>query len=206
MENSEESIWLKNVLTCAEGYEALAVEQFTQRLISLARTRLPQRLQRRVDPEDIVQSAFNSFFQRHQDNQFQLENSSDLWRLLAAITYHKVVRALEFHGRQQRDYSRDHDLNQAGPGETSHQISLDDKSASVSTIAVMAELLEQILDRLPEAYRKILQLRLDNYSIDEIASQTNMSSRTVDRALERARKIATDILTEDEDGPCQAEI
>ena len=37
-------------------------ERYLQRLLALVRTRLPGKLARRVDPDDVVQSAYRSFF------------------------------------------------------------------------------------------------------------------------------------------------
>ena len=48
-----------------DGDEAAATEifeRYVNRLCGLARTQLSQRMQRRVEPEDIVQSAYRSFF------------------------------------------------------------------------------------------------------------------------------------------------
>jgi RNA polymerase sigma-70 factor, ECF subfamily len=39
--------------------------RYAQQLIALARTKLDQRLQQRVDPEDVIQSVYKSFFLRH---------------------------------------------------------------------------------------------------------------------------------------------
>ncbi len=66
-------------------------DRYVERLIKLARSRLSAKLQRRVDPEDVVQSAYRSFFSHAQDGRYQLHKSGDLWRLLAAITVNKVA-------------------------------------------------------------------------------------------------------------------
>ena len=58
MDQTEESVWLDNIIHRRNGYEAAAVDEFADRLLRLARSRLPGRLQQRVDPEDIVQSVF----------------------------------------------------------------------------------------------------------------------------------------------------
>ena len=39
-------------------------ERYTRQLVGLARRRLDERLAGKVDPEDVVQSAFKSFFVR----------------------------------------------------------------------------------------------------------------------------------------------
>ena len=40
------------------------LDRYVSRLIQLARSRLPSKLARRLDPEDVVQSACRSFFRR----------------------------------------------------------------------------------------------------------------------------------------------
>jgi DNA-directed RNA polymerase specialized sigma24 family protein len=80
------------------GDEAAAAEIFDQylsRLTALARTRLSPKLARRVDPEDIVQSAYRSFFRHAQNDRYVLERSGDLWRLLAAIVMNKLHGQVE---------------------------------------------------------------------------------------------------------------
>ena len=42
-------------------------DRFARRLVGLARRRFDRRLAHRVDPEDVVQSAFKSFFVRHRE-------------------------------------------------------------------------------------------------------------------------------------------
>lgn len=66
--------------------------RYVGRLTLLARSRLSPSLARRTDPEDVVLSAYRSFFIRARDGQLTLARSGDLWRLLVAITLHKVYR------------------------------------------------------------------------------------------------------------------
>src|SRR6266478_2806061 len=60
--------------------------RYSRRLIGLARTRLQGEMKRKVDPEDVMQSVFRSFFRRHADGKFELEGWDNLWSLLACIT------------------------------------------------------------------------------------------------------------------------
>jgi len=53
-------------LTAGEDAAATALfRRYGQRLIALARTRLDEAARRKLDPEDVVQSVFRSFFTRH---------------------------------------------------------------------------------------------------------------------------------------------
>src|SRR5262249_5168287 len=102
-----------------EGDEDAAGELFrryAERLLALARSRLSARLARHVDPEDVVQSAYKSFFTGARDGRFALRRSGDLWRLLVAITLHKLQRQAERLAAGKRAVARERQLaNEAGP-------------------------------------------------------------------------------------------
>src|SRR4051794_28405516 len=73
------------------------VEGYLDRLVILARRHLHQRLAPRVDPEDIVQSVFRTFFSRVKDGQFVFSEQDDLTKLLVRITMNKTLRQVAFH-------------------------------------------------------------------------------------------------------------
>ena len=73
--------------------------------MTLARRRLSQRLASRVDPEDIVQSAFRSFFARAREGRFVFAEQDDVCKLLVRITLHKTLRQVAFHKAAKRDPS-----------------------------------------------------------------------------------------------------
>lgn len=187
MNEESESVWLENVVHLKNDYEADAVSRFSGRLLAFAKSRMPTQLNGRVDPEDVVQSVFRSFFQRNQSGSFVFEESSDVWRLLAAITYRKVQQTIRHHHRQQRDVTRE-----SVP--TDEFSPLVESEATASSLTMMEELIDGIIERIPETHRSILTLRLENYSIEEIADKVQVSSRTVERALALIRKTATQLL------------
>src|SRR5207249_2634486 len=93
-----------------QGDESAArqiVERYIDRLMTLARRRISQRLASRVDPEDIVQSAFRTFFVRAKEGQFVLADQNDLCKLLVRITLHKTLRQVAFHKATKRDPSQE---------------------------------------------------------------------------------------------------
>lgn len=187
MLEQQDADWLDAVIEQRDGYEADAVERFAERLIAMARSRMSDPLKRRVDPEDIVQSVFRSFFARNSDGRFEFQQADDVWRLLAAITYRKVQRAVRFHYQQQRDVSRE-------TADSEHTRSLKAIEPTASSLVMMMELLDGILEQLPETYQEVLRLRLENFSIEEIAEQLSVSSRTVNRALAVVRQLATGLM------------
>src|SRR5262245_57090075 len=79
------------------------VRRYTERLLALARSRLSARLTRHIDPEDVLQSAYRSFFVGTRDGRYVLQRTGDLWRLLVAITLHKLHHRVERHTAGKRD-------------------------------------------------------------------------------------------------------
>src|SRR5262245_50635962 len=92
------------------GEDAAAREvfqRFARRLIALARRKFDHQLAHRVDPEDVVQSAFKSFFLRHREGKFQFGDWNGLWSLLTLITIRKCVDRVEYHRAERRDVGRE---------------------------------------------------------------------------------------------------
>src|SRR5262245_17599549 len=92
------------------GDRAAATELFrryVQRLIALARSRLRGTMVQRVDPEDVVQSAYRSFFAANADGHYDSQRGDDLWELLATITLHKVYRQIRRFKAQKRSWERE---------------------------------------------------------------------------------------------------
>src|SRR6476661_4473223 len=82
-------------------------ERFAGRLVALARGRFNRLLARKVDPEDVVQSAFKSFFVRHREGRLDVDDSGGLWNLLTLITLRKCADRAEYFLSQRRDAARE---------------------------------------------------------------------------------------------------
>src|SRR5436189_1936996 len=82
-------------------------ERFSRRLIGLARGHLGGRLRYKVDPEDVVQSAFKSFFLRYGDGALAAEGWDGLWGLLTTITLRKCSDRVRYYTTEGRDLSRE---------------------------------------------------------------------------------------------------
>src|SRR5262245_39399361 len=81
--------------------------RYAGRLLALARTRLGPRLRPRVDPEDVVQSSFRSFFHHCAAGDFDLPDPGHLWGLLALFTLRKCHRQVDHHQAARRDVRRE---------------------------------------------------------------------------------------------------
>ena len=111
--------WQEWVRALVAGDEQVAGEfwgQYGGRLQGLAEEYLTTRLQRRVSPDDVVQSVCRTFLMRARAGRFVLEDPDSLWRLLCAITLTKIRQQARFHGRQKRTAQRERLLGDAGYG------------------------------------------------------------------------------------------
>src|SRR5436189_5874866 len=86
-------------------------DRYVGKLVSLAQRNLSSQLGRRIDAEDVVQSAFRSFFRGTRDGRFHLEPGQDLWRLLAVMTVTKLKKQVEFHTAAKRDFQQERNLS-----------------------------------------------------------------------------------------------
>lgn len=156
--------------------------RYAVRLIALARKRLSASMNRHVDPEDLVQSAYRCFFAGDRGQRYVLRHSGDLWRLLVAITLHKVHDQAKRHRAKKRDLSLEQHFGEA----TSLQHLQTQMLAHDPTPAEAAALtdeLELVLRTLTPEQRRMVEMRLQGYQLDEIAAATRHHERTVRRVM-----------------------
>jgi DNA-directed RNA polymerase specialized sigma24 family protein len=135
--------------------------RYAHRLRALAQRRLSGRLGRHLDADDIVQSAYQSFFAGARAGRYALRRRGDLWR----------------HIGRERSFGSSSSLAKL-------PARLPGAGPSPSQAAQLSETRERILRGLRPAQRRIVELRLDGFEIDEIASQVKRSERTVRRVLD----------------------
>jgi RNA polymerase sigma factor (sigma-70 family) len=161
--------------------------RYSDRLVSLARSGMSAKLSQRIDPEDVVQSVYRSFFLNARDDRFDLQRGGDLWRLLVAITLHKLQDQVERHLAKKRSVKVELSF---GHEAALHGIQADVFSRDPSPIEAvgLAEELEQVMCQQLPLHRRILELRLQGHNHEEIAADTRCSQRTVIRVLKRIKQ------------------
>ena len=168
-----------------QGDEAAATELFrryAERLAAVARGHIGGKLSGRLDADDIVQSAYRSFFIRARDGEFALRHSGDLWRLLVGIVRHKLLSQVERHSATRRSIHSEERFDTKGQSLAEAEALAREPSAEEATLAT--ELLAAIMADLTPVQRRVLELRLQDCTLDEMANQTRRSERTVRRWLE----------------------
>jgi RNA polymerase sigma-70 factor (ECF subfamily) len=161
--------------------------RYADRLIALARGRLSAQLARRVDPEDVVQSAYRSFFAGAREGQYDLQRGGDMWRLLVAITLHKLQDQVKHHTAGKRSIRAEQNFGSEDSllGIQPHLLA--QAPDPVAAVALVDEV-EQLMRRLEPLQRRMLELRLQGHNLYEIAEQTQRSLSTVCRVLDRVKE------------------
>jgi len=159
--------------------------RYFERLTLLAHSRLSPRLARRTDPEDIVMSAYRSFFVGVRAGRFSLGRGGDLWRLLASITKHKLLRQARHDRAERRSVDTEFLL-----GQVDEERCVDpNPEPTPEEAAALADELEWVLSQLSVFGRRVLELRLQGAQLSEIVEDTRRSERTIRRTLEQIRDI-----------------
>jgi RNA polymerase sigma-70 factor (ECF subfamily) len=173
-----------------QGDQQAATELFRRyagRLVALAKSRLSRKMASRVDPEDVVQSVYRCFFADTREGRYELERGGDLWHLLVTITLHKLQLQIKKNTRQKRAVDREETF-----GSENRLLGIGAKMfaqdpSPVEALAMVEEL-EQLMRPLAPLHRRMLELRLQGYTLEEIAGQTGRTQRTVRRVLERLKE------------------
>ncbi len=166
------------------GGEVEATERlffyYAERLSRLAQRYLSPKLAPRVDGDDVMQSALKSFLMRASAGQFRIDNSQDMWKLLVTITVRKARLQVRAHNADVRAVERE--VPQPLDGELAIVDQLTEEP-SVAEALACAEILEQLVRDDPPEYARVLELRLADFSLREIAAELDLSKNTVESIL-----------------------
>ena len=160
-------------------------EKYFRRLVGLARTRLRDAPRRAADEEDVALSAFDSFCRHAEAGRFpDLADRDSLWRLLATFTLRKAAHHLRAANSLKRGGAA---VTEAGSGGLGALVS---REPEPEQVAEFAEECERLLSALgdPEL-KRIALLRVDGYTVEEIAERIGRAPRAVKRKLGLIRGI-----------------
>lgn len=151
--------------------------RYATRLLELAKSRTGAELRQSVDPEDVVQSVFRTFFRRAAEGSYQVPNGDTLWKLLMVIALNKIRSLADYHRAGKRDMRRTQPMQGTLPADHEQE------SLNILQITI-AELTSQ----LHESHQQIIRMRIEGYGVDEIATKVQRSKRTTERVLQAFRE------------------
>lgn len=163
--------------------------RYALRIRRLAEEQLGAGLSRRLDPEDIVQSVFRTFFRRTKCGQYDVPEGEELWKLLLIISLNKIRATARHHRAAKRDVGCTSSLGE-------RDIARDTASEEESRLALRMTV-DELLGKLPAIHKEIVLLRIDGQGVAEIAAHTRRAKRTVERVLQNFRLLLADLIREE---------
>lgn len=153
------------------------------RVTALLRTRVSRKLGRRLDAEDLAQSAFGTFCARVRDGRILIDRGRRPSWLLTTIALRKLFRRLEREKAGCR--SLDKEESHGGvPGSAAQPAgAVDGVPTGLAEQLAAAEELERIVVRFLPAQRRVIELHLCGYDKQAIADETSYTDRTVRAVL-----------------------
>jgi hypothetical protein len=179
--------------------------RYFNQLSVVARRYLKAAPQRMADDEDVVVTAFNSFFQGIKDNRFNRLNSrEDLWQILVMLTSRHAISQAIAENCQKRGggtVRTESAVTGYGIGNVPTALTvISGESPTPEFIVQMLQQCEYLVTSLPsQLLRDIALLRFEGFLCAEIAERVNRSVRTVERKLLMIRTQWTSLLEKELD-------
>jgi RNA polymerase sigma-70 factor, ECF subfamily len=162
--------------------------RYARRLAVLARRHLDTHIRQKVDPEEVVQSAYKSFFLRFGDGKLDVADWENLWGLLTLLTVRKCADKAEYFKAQRRAVNREVSADAPARDGDGPWWTAIDREPSPDEAAALAETVEKLLEGLDEFERPVVELTLEGYSTEEISRHLGRAERSVRRLREKVRK------------------
>jgi RNA polymerase sigma-70 factor (ECF subfamily) len=162
---------------------ARVFHRFAHRLASLAGVRLGESLRRKLDPEDVLQSVFRSFFSRCAGGEFSFTGWDSLWALLAVMTVRKCNRLHAHYRTAKRNIAAE----EPGAADEAIDLAALSREPSAAEVVLLGELMKELLNGRSQRDCVIVSLALQGHDPAEIAAEVGVATRTVYRVLEGVR-------------------
>jgi DNA-directed RNA polymerase specialized sigma24 family protein len=180
-------------------------ERFSPRLKLLVRRHLDNRIFRREDEHDILQSMFASFYSGQSRGKATPASREELWKLLVRITMCKIVNAAKRHMADRRDFRRERPDGRTDPDDSRFPRwmldHVDRSQPSPQEQVAVVEEVDRLLGMLDEPLRQIVVWRIEGFTNEEISCMIGRTVRLVEYKLNLVRK-----LLEHEIGPANARL
>src|SRR5262245_25448769 len=183
------SQWLGRLQGGDPSAARLLWERYFPRLVALGRARLRAAPRRAADEEDVALSAFDSFCRGARLGRFpRLDDRDDLWQVLVLITVRKAID-LVHHERRRARGGRVQTFADLADSEIEALLGAG-AEPSPALAAQMADECRRLLKKLDEpTLRTVALWKMEGYSNQEIADRLDCVVTTVERKLQRVRRL-----------------
>jgi len=190
----DDAHWQRMIAGLRAGDDEAATDFYARYgplLENLAAAHLASGILRRVGPDDVANSACRTFLRRIRGGQFSIGARDNLWNLLCAITLAKARKKARFHLARKRAVAREAHPRAADDEEPVARVPVGGPSPEEA--AAFADQFRHLLERLDDEERRIVLLKLEQRTQEEIAAALGVSERTVRRILRRVEERLTEV-------------
>lgn len=168
-------------------------QRYFERLVARARQKLRGLPRGAADEEDVALSAFDNFCRAAEQGRFpDLADRDDLWQILLMLTDRKAMNLMRNARSQKRGGGKV--INETacldsstGDGPLTR---IPDPEPSPAFAALFAEQCQRMLGQLDDPdLQRVALLKMEAYTVEEIAARMGRVPRTVRRWLQLIRQI-----------------
>ena len=173
-----------------EGDEAAIrrlIERFGPEVRMMVRRRLPARLRNQFDTVDFTQVVWNSVIVDCRDRSEPFEDAKHLLGFLAGVVHNKIAQEYRRRTRTRKyDIGREQPLYvRKGDRDVPREVAADDPTPS-ETVQADDRLEQLVAGRSPLEVR-IVELRREGLTIDEVAARLDLHEKAVRRVIDSIR-------------------
>jgi RNA polymerase sigma-70 factor, ECF subfamily len=168
------------IVRLRSGDESAASEvydRYANRVFGLVHQQMADRLRAQIQPEDIVQSVFKSVFRGINSGNYDAPAGGTIWQLMAIVAVHKVRRNARRRTALRRDARRTQSLDAMEKFDTADDCTPEEFESAI----------REAIEDLKDTEQDVVLLRVQGYSVEEIATKLERSRRSIERALQNIR-------------------
>ncbi len=202
MDDDPVTQWIEGLKAGDDAAVADLWNRYFERLVHLARQRLGTTPRRVADEEDVAVSVFRCLCAGAEHGRLaEIADRGDLWRVLVTMTLRKTIDQQRRLAGKRRGAGKVRGESvcmrksgdQASPG--LQQFS--DNIPTPQMMVIIEEEGQRLLEALEDDKLKQIALwKLEGFTNDEIAGKLSLTTRSIERKLQRIREIWSEVLEE----------
>lgn len=179
----------------SERSNAEFFHRFAKRLATVAQRHISLRLRHKIEPEELTQSVFRTFYRRLGLGTLEAKDSDKVWGLLVRLVLCKLRNRVVFFQAQRRDVRAERSLDQPDDLGLIGRSRLAGNETAPDEQAAVNEVFEEFLRELNPDDETIFVAHLAGYRSPAISVQVGSSEQTVRRRLQQMERKLRDRLT-----------
>lgn len=182
-QNDQFDVLMKRLRDGSQAAARELLEFYGDHVYRAVRRRLNRQMRAKFDSQDFVQAVWASFF-ADLNVISNFDRPESLIAFLARVASNKVIDECRRRMKaQKRDIERDQPIEDSEFGTQSSSLAAEQPTAS--EVAIAKEQWSRLVDGQPTHYRKILELRAEGSTYNEIAQSLGVNEKTVRRVIIR---------------------